>query len=119
MGREDWSRILDNYARCVRITRDLAERFPLNPTHFVQPTEEELHAAYQAARAKVTPESTVDEFFAAFLPLVDVIDRYFARESGVMVMAEERELRENRLAQLQHIAALSDGVVDLSRLEGF
>jgi len=53
------------------------------------------------------------------VPLVDVIDRYFARESGVLVMAEERALRENRLAQLQHIAALADGIVDLSRLEGF
>jgi glycyl-tRNA synthetase beta subunit len=36
-----------------------------------------------------------------------------------MVMARERELRENRLAQLQHIAALAAGIVDLSRLEGF
>jgi len=50
---------------------------------------------------------------------VDVIDRYFARESGVLVMADDQTLRENRLAQLQHIAALSDGIVDLSRLEGF
>jgi glycyl-tRNA synthetase len=50
---------------------------------------------------------------------VDIIDGYFAKESGVMVMAEEKELRENRLAQLQHIAALADGIADLSRLEGF
>jgi glycyl-tRNA synthetase len=119
VGREDWSRILDNYARCVRITRDLHERFPLDPARFVQPAEEELYAAYQKARGQVTPQSTVNEFIAAFLPMVDVIDWYFARESGVMVMAEEQELRVNRLAQLQHIAALADGIVDLSRLEGF
>ena len=117
--RDDWSRILDNYARCVRITRDLAEQFPLNPARFVQPAEEELYAAYQQARAQITAQGTVDEFFIAFLPLVDVIDGYFTRESGVMVMAEDKELRENRLAQLQHIAALTDGIVDLSRLEGF
>jgi len=61
----------------------------------------------------------VDEFLSAFLPLVGVIDRYFAKESGVMVMAEDLAVRENRLAQLQHIAALADGIVDLSRLEGF
>jgi glycyl-tRNA synthetase len=119
VGRDDWARILDNYARCVRITRDLTERFPLDAAHFVQPAEEELYAAYQEARAQVTPESRVDEFLTAFLPLVDVIDRYFARESGVLVMAEDRALRENRLAQLQHIAALAEGIVDLSRLEGF
>jgi len=119
VARDDWSLILDNYARCVRITRDFKERFILNPARFVQPAEEELYAAYQEARARATPQSTVDEFLTAFLPLVDVIDRYFARESGVLVMAEDRALRENRLAQLQHIAALADGIVDLSRLEGF
>jgi glycyl-tRNA synthetase len=117
--RDDWRRTLDNYARCVRITREFEERFPLDPAHFAQPIEEELYAAYRQARAQVTPESTVDEFLAAFLPLVDVIDRYFAKESGVMVMAEDQALRENRLALLQHIAALADGIADLSRLEGF
>ena len=119
VARDDWARILDNYARCVRITRQFEERFPLRPARFVQPAEEELYAAYQEARKQVTPQSTVDEFLTAFLPLVDIIDWYFARESGVLVMAEERALRENRLAQLQHIAALADGIVDLSRLEGF
>jgi glycyl-tRNA synthetase len=119
VARDDWSRILDNYARCVRITRDLKERFTLDPAHFAQPAEEELYAAYQEARGQITPDSSVDEFLAAFLPLVDVIDRYFARESGVLVMAEDRALRGNRLAQLQHVAALAEGIVDLSRLEGF
>jgi glycyl-tRNA synthetase len=119
MTREDWSRILDNFARCVRITREFEEHFALDPARFVHPAEEELYTAYQEARAQASPQSTVDEFFAAFLPLVDVIDRYFAKESGVMVMAEDQALRENRLAQLQHIAALADGIVDLSRLEGF
>ncbi|MDY6878304.1 MAG: glycine--tRNA ligase subunit beta [Chloroflexota bacterium] len=117
--RDDWSRILDNYARCVRITRKFEERFPLDPAHFAQLAEKELYAAYWEAREQVTPQSTVSEFLTTFLPLVDVVDRYFARESGVLVMAEDQTLRENRLAQLQHIAALSDGIVDLSRLEGF
>jgi len=119
VNRDDWSRILENYARCVRITRDLEERLELDPGRFTQPAEEELYAAYQEARSHITPQSSVGEFLTAFLPLVDVIDRYFAKESGVLVMAEEAKLRENRLAQLQHIAALADGIVDLSRMEGF
>jgi glycyl-tRNA synthetase beta subunit len=36
-----------------------------------------------------------------------------------MVMADDPALRENRLALLQHIAALAEGIVDLSHLEGF
>jgi glycyl-tRNA synthetase len=119
MARDDWNVILENYARCVRITRDLDERFALDPARFAQRAEEELYAAYEQARGQVTPQSTVDELFTAFVPLVGIIDGYFARESGVLVMAEERALRENRLAQLQHVAALADGIADLSRLEGF
>jgi glycyl-tRNA synthetase len=119
VARDDWSVILDNYARCVRITRELEKRFRLDATRFVRPAERELYSAYQEADSRITPASTVKEFLTAFLPLVDIIDRYFARESGVLVMAEDQALRENRLAQLQHIAALADGIIDLSRLEGF
>jgi glycyl-tRNA synthetase len=117
--REDWDVILDNYSRCVRITRDYEKQFELDPELFEEPAEEELYKAYQEARLKVTPDSSVDQFLTAFLPLVDVIDAYFARESGVLVMAEDDEVRRNRLAQLQHIAALAEGIVDLGQLEGF
>ncbi len=117
--REDWDTILDNYSRCVRITREYHERFDLDPRLFEEPAEQELYQAYREARLAVSPESSVDELLSAFVPLVDVIDAYFARESGVLVMAEDKEIRRNRLAQLQHIAALADGIVDLSRLEGF
>jgi glycyl-tRNA synthetase len=119
MEREDWPQILDNYARCVRITRDAQQRFELDPEDFVQPAEHELYEAYVEARAQITQRSSVEDFFVAFMPLVERIDYFFARESGVLVMAEEQRLRENRLALLQRIAALADGIVDLSRLEGF
>jgi glycyl-tRNA synthetase len=119
VNRDDWDTVLDNYSRCVRITRAYEEQFRLDPDLFAQPAEDELYRAYRMARSEVTPESSVDELLTAFLPLVDVIDRYFARESGVLVMAKDDAIRQNRLAQLQHIAALADGIVDLSRLEGF
>jgi len=34
-------------------------------------------------------------------------------------MAEDVALRENRLALVQHIAALTAGMADFSKLEGF
>ncbi|MBN1178120.1 MAG: glycine--tRNA ligase subunit beta [Anaerolineae bacterium] len=117
--REDWPTILDNYARCVRITRSFEERFVLDADRFVQPAEHELYAAYQDVRARVTPESSVDAFLTAFLPLAPVIDRFFAKESGVLVMDADPAVRENRLALLQHVAGLAVGIVDLSQLEGF
>jgi len=35
------------------------------------------------------------------------------------VMAEDKKVKENRLGLLQRIAKLSDGIADLSPLEGF
>jgi glycyl-tRNA synthetase len=58
----------------------------------------------------------VDDFLIAFMPIIPAIDRFF---DAVLVMAEDRTLRENRLGILQRVAALADGVAELSRLEGF
>jgi glycyl-tRNA synthetase len=75
-----------------------------------------LHAAYQQVAGQVNPESSVDELFAAFLPLTGPITNFF---DNVLVMAEDEALRLNRLALLQRIAGLSTGIVDLSKLQGF
>ena len=50
------------------------------------------------------------------MPMIPFIDQFF---EDVLVMDENQLLRENRLALLQRIAALADGVADMSRLEGF
>ena len=46
-----WTDVFTAYARCVRITRSLDERLPLNPAAYVEPVEQALHAAYLAAVA--------------------------------------------------------------------
>ncbi len=114
--REDWDHILDSYARCVRITRDLQERFSVDPEAFVEEEERDLYRALREAEDAQRPVGDVDAFLQAFLPLIPEITRFF---DEVLVMAEEEELRQNRLGLLQRIAALADGVVDMSRLEGF
>jgi glycyl-tRNA synthetase beta subunit len=37
----------------------------------------------------------------------------------VLVMAEDKAVKENRLGLLQKIASLSNSIADLSKLEGF
>jgi glycyl-tRNA synthetase len=61
-------------------------------------------------------ESSPSELFTAFQPVIPAINRFF---DDVLVMAEDRALRENRLALLQRIAALTSGIADLQVLEGF
>ncbi len=114
--RGDWMDILNSYARCVRIVRDFEEIFPLNPALFIEPATEELHRAYLRAAERITPQSPIDELLEELRSMIPAITRFF---DDVLVMTEERALRENRLALLQRIAALPKGIVDLSKVEGF
>jgi glycyl-tRNA synthetase len=115
-ARPDWNDLLSNYARCVRITREFAEQFPLDIGRDPDASTQALYQAYQSVAVRVTPESSVDEFFAAFAPIVPVISKFFV---DVMVMHQDETLRTTRLALLQRIAALTQGIVDLSKVEGF
>jgi glycyl-tRNA synthetase len=112
--REDWSSILDGFARCVRITRDQKEIFKVNEKLFADKEEKDLSKSVQA-NTKVQP-STLDEFLNIVLILVPSINAFFDK---VLVMAEDKKVKENRLGLLQSIASLSNGIADLSKLEGF
>ncbi len=114
--RSDWNTILPAYARCVRITRDKTEPFPVVPETFVEPAEGALYAALQEAQAAPRRPGSVEDFFSAFLPLIPVINRFF---DEVLVMDEDPARRASRLGMLQAIASLAEGVADFSRLEGF
>ncbi len=116
VARPDWHTILPAYARCVRITRDVKERFNVNPAVFAVPAEAELFQALGEVDAVSRRLGSVDDFLTAFLPLIPPINRFF---DDVLVMAEDIRLRNNRLGLLQRIVALADGVADFSKLEGF
>ncbi len=121
MARDDWPVILDAYARCARITRGQEQRFTLKPEALAEPIEQALYDAYCQAADSLGADSDVDDLLTAFLPLVPLITTFFApaEGGGVLVMHPDRAIRENRLALLQHIVALAEGIVDLSQLEGF
>jgi glycyl-tRNA synthetase len=114
--RDDWRTILPAFARCVRITRDQAQIFSVNEKAFVEREEKELFKALEKAEKSKRAAGSVDDFLNAFLPMIPVVNNFFDK---VLVMAEDKKLQGNRLGILQRIAALSQGVTDLSKLEGF
>jgi glycyl-tRNA synthetase len=114
--RDDWMSLLNAYSRCVRIVRSFDTEFELQPDRFVEPSAQRLYEAYLACQERVGPQSSIDQFFTAFVPMIEPITAFF---DDVLVMAEDETLRENRLALLQRIAALTEGIVDLTRVEGF
>jgi glycyl-tRNA synthetase len=116
VSRPDWNIILPAYARCVRITRDLKERHPVKPEFLTEKEEIALLTALETAEKSPRRAASVDDYLNAFLPMIPAVDRFF---DTVLVMAEDRSLRENRLGMLQRIAALAEDVADMSKLEGF
>ncbi|HEX2697335.1 MAG TPA: glycine--tRNA ligase subunit beta, partial [Anaerolineales bacterium] len=114
--REDWSTILPAFARCVRITRDQKKTFKVDKKNFAEKQEEALFKALEKGESAPKAEGSVDDFLNAFLPMIPAVTAFFDK---VLVMADDKALRENRLAILQRISAFSRGIADLSKLEGF
>ena len=111
---EDWPNLLNAYARCVRITRNLDIQYVLRPAEFSLPEEKALLNAYQAAAA--ANDGSLPTFVAVLRQMEPAVSHFF---EAVLVMDEDQDVRENRLALLQHIANLTQNIADLSQLEGF
>jgi glycyl-tRNA synthetase len=115
--REDWETILQGYARCVRIIRAASlERGQLMVMGRVFMTEPEEENLFDMILSTKPTFDNVDEFLNAVVALIPAITAFFDK---VLVMAEDEGVRRNRLAMLVHIASLSRGIADLSKLEGF
>ena len=114
--RPDWMDILNAYARCKRILRDVQEGYEVRPERFVEEASVALYHAYLEVAERIDRESRLGDLMVGLQELVAPINRFF---DEVLVMAEDAVLRENRLGLVQRVAALTEGIVDLSRLEGF
>ncbi|MCP5094267.1 MAG: glycine--tRNA ligase subunit beta [Chloroflexi bacterium] len=110
----DWMKMLEAYARCVRITRSQTEQFTLQPTAFSLAAEQYLYTAYETAVS--TTDGTLATFLTALREMVPTITHFF---DNVLVMDENTAVRNNRLALLQHIANMTQNLADFSKLEGF
>jgi glycyl-tRNA synthetase beta subunit len=114
--RDDWESILDNFARCVRITRGETTQYTIDPDLLAEPQERALYEAYQTAAAQIDEASNVDGFLSAFAPMVPAVAAFF---DNVLVNAEDEAIRGNRLGLLQAIGSFQRGRADLSQLSGF
>jgi glycyl-tRNA synthetase len=113
----DWSDILTAYARCKRIVRPLSEVYPLAPEHYTEPATRALYAAWQEAGVRGQGSGVSVAALAEQLrALQGPINRFF---TDVLVMAEDMAVRQARLALVQRVAALPEGIADLSQLQGF
>lgn len=117
VNADGWESTFTAYARCARITRTLENRLSLNPAAYQEQVEHDLHNAYLSAASKMEkalePATRLGE---ELFELAPAINAFFDK---VLVNAEDPELRQARLALVQHIALLPASVADLSKLQGF
>ncbi len=116
VNNPEWPLILPAYSRCVRITRDQAQQYIIQPEAFVEEAEKALLAAILQAETETRRAGSVEDFFKVFVPMIPVINHFF---EAVLVMAEDAVVRGNRLGLLQRVAGLAAGAADFSKLEGF
>ncbi len=79
-------------------------------------TEKELFAAFKEVQVQVAELFLNGDFEKALLIIASLKDPVDAFFDGVLVMAEDAEVRNNRLALLGSIAALFDQFADFSKL---
>ena len=115
-NRPEFAALLTTYSRPSRIVREYTTEFPLHPEMFTEAAEHELYRALLAAQKQRAVIEDVDGLMAILRPLAQPIDTFFDQ---VFVMVEDQAVRENRLALLQRFAALSRGIVDLTKVLGY
>jgi glycyl-tRNA synthetase beta chain len=106
------------FKRAVNILRkaELVEQIQLDPALFQDPAETNLFEAYVSVKDKVGHAIGSKDYPSALRTIATLrvsVDRYF---DGVMVMAEDKQLRQNRLALLQAIADLFNQIADFSKI---
>lgn len=114
---EDWLEALHAYSRCKRIVKDLPERLDLDPNADKEEATQNLAKAFHSAKERMDrAEDRIETLDQILTDLRNPINTFF---DDVLVMSEDKTLRNTRLALVQGIAVLPDGIADLSLLEGF
>ncbi len=111
----DFEALTIGFKRAANIVKEGVDT-PVNPALFTDPSEGELCAAFAGVKSSVEEKVAEHSYLEALTRIATLrvpIDHFFEK---VMVMAEEPEIRANRLALLTGIARLVGGIADFSRL---
>lgn len=124
MGSEDGANLLAAHKRAANILRIEEKKDGVSyagvpePELFAQDEEHKLFAALANAGAlgqKLASEEKFEDAMAALATLRAPLDAFF---DAVMVNADEKNVRENRLKLLSQILTVTGEIADFSKIEG-
>ena len=90
----------------------------INTSLFQDPSESALYDAYQTVKKRVSRHLSQGDFAQALrvmASLRDPVDVFFA---AVLVMADDPNIRKNRLTLLQRIGSMFDAIADFTKISG-
>ena len=88
----------------------------INPALLTLPQESTLYAACLLGSSQLSESANVNDFLAAFETMTPAVTAFF---DHVLVHTDDMTLRDNRIALLQLVSGMQDGLVDMSELENF
>jgi glycyl-tRNA synthetase beta chain len=114
----DFEPLAAAFKRVVNILRKAPENIANSPNTalFQEPSETALFEAFHKVKEQVGQRMAGGDLEGALRVIADLrapVDQFF---NDVMVMADDQDLRNNRLALLQAIAALFDRLADFSKI---
>jgi glycyl-tRNA synthetase beta chain len=116
-SRETFTLLAGSFKRVNNIIKD-HQQDTVDQELFQEPAEKRLFTSYQEVAEKVEPQIEAQQYENALLQILEMkepIDSFF---DDVMVMAEDREIRQNRLSLLTAIAHLFLQVGNFSKMHG-
>ena len=120
VSRPDFSALAATFKRVANIVEKQAKdvsKAPVDPKKLTDEQEKTLHAEVSKVTAVFEAAVKADDFagaMAKIVPLKPFVDAFFDK---VMVMAEDKSLRENRVRLLMEIGALFGTVADFSKIQ--
>ena len=114
-GRDDFEPLAVAFKRVVNIIKG-GVATPVDAALFEADCERALQQALTQAAGEVARQVSAGDYPVALRTIATLrapVDAFF---DGVMVMAREEKVRENRLALLTGVARLFEGIADFSRI---
>ena len=93
------------------------EAGPIDPRKLIEEAERALHRSLLEASSAVDRRVATDDYAGALREITGLkapVDAFFDK---VMVMAEDKTLRANRMALLRRVGALFSQVADFSKIQ--
>jgi glycyl-tRNA synthetase beta chain len=115
-GWKDFESIVIASKRAINILKGASPAKKMDSELFLEPAEKSLYQAFISTRETVAAHLKKRDYRAALLEMTRLkspVDAFFDR---VMVMVEDRTIRENRLALLDQIGQVCERIADFSKL---